>query len=259
MIEALADLSPHLRIRLAASLASGLVSPPYAVTSLKAAGIDGPLEDVSNALSELQGLGIEGAAAAFWLRTLDEAASRGPSVDFVWTGPEVRGLHARDTRRVYEELLGSAEVSIWVSTYAYFDGSRVFEVLSQRMDSVPNLQVNLLLNIQRKRGDSTAPDQLVRRFADRFWGKDWPGLVRPKVFYDPRSLELESEGSVLHAKAVIADRESVFVTSANLTDAAWDRNIEIGLLVRDPALATSMILHFATLIEQGLLSPLPDE
>lgn len=257
MIEDLADLSPHLRIRLAAALAAGLVSPPYAVTSLKAAGIDGPVEEVSNALSELQGLGVEGPAAAVWLRTLDAAASRGPSVDLVWTGPEVRGLHSRDTRRVYEELLGTAEVSIWVSTYAYFDGSRVFDVLSQRMDAAPSLQVNLLLNIQRKWGDSTAPDQLVRRFADRFWGKDWPGRARPKVFYDPRSLD--SEGSVLHAKAVVADKESVFVTSANLTDAAWDRNIEIGLLVRDPALATSMILHFATLIEQGLLSPLPSD
>ncbi len=35
--------------------------------------------------------------------------SRAPRPDLVWSGPEVPGLHARDTRRVYEELLGSAE------------------------------------------------------------------------------------------------------------------------------------------------------
>jgi PLD-like domain len=39
---------------------------------------------------------------------------------------------------------------------------------------------------------------------------------------------------------VVADDEVVFVTSANLTEAAFDRNIELGLLVRDRALALSV-------------------
>ena len=52
---------------------------------------------------------------------------------------------------------------------------------------------------------------------------------------------------VLHAKAVVADEESVFITSANLTAAAWDRNIEMGLLVRDRALAATTVIHFRTL------------
>ena len=51
--------------------------------------------------------------------------------------------------------------------------------------------------------------------------------------------------------------ESVFVTSANLTAAAWDRNIELGLLVRDRALATTTVIHFRTLIEKDLLRRLP--
>ena len=64
--------------------------------------------------------------------------------DFVWSGPEVPGLHARDTRRVYEELLGSAKRSAWVATYAFFDGPRAFEVLARRMDETPALKVTLL-------------------------------------------------------------------------------------------------------------------
>ena len=159
----------------------------------------------------------------------------------MWSGPEVPGLHARDTRRVYEELLGSAEHSIWASTYAFFDGPKAFEVLARRMDARPELRVTLLLNIERKKRDTTTADQLVRRFADRFWGTDWPGSSRPAVFYDPRSLEPDRPGGVLHAKAVVADDEAVFVTSANLTEAALDRNIEMGLLVRDRALAASVV------------------
>lgn len=259
MIEGLADLSPHLRLRLATALESGLVSPPYSAMALRAAGVDGSVDATAAGLTELAELGVQGRAAGAWLRALESASARGPTIDLVWTGPEVSGLHARDTRRVYEELLGSASRSIWISTYAYFDGSRVFDVLARQMDAAPELQVSLLLNIQRKWGDKSEPEQLVRRFADRFWGKDWPGKSRPAVFYDPRSLELEGKGSVLHAKAVVADQESVFITSANLTDAAWDRNIELGLLVRDSALAASMVSHFATLIERQILSPLPGD
>jgi phosphatidylserine/phosphatidylglycerophosphate/cardiolipin synthase-like enzyme len=180
-----------------------------------------------------------------------------PRPDLVWSGPEVPGLHARDTRRVYEELLGSAERSVWASTYAFFDGPKAFEVLARRMDTTPDLRVTLLLNIQRKRGDATAAEQLVRKFADRFWGTDWPGSSRPTVYYDPRALELDGPAGVLHAKAVVADDEAVFVTSANLTEAALDRNIEVGLLVRDRALAASVSGHFRRLIDRRLLHPLP--
>lgn len=183
--------------------------------------------------------------------------AQAPSPDLVWSGPEVSGLHARDTRRVYEELLGSAEQSVWASTFAYFDGPRAFEVLARRMDETPGLRVVLLLNIQRGRGDTTAPKHLVRKFADRFWGTDWPGEARPEVYYDPRSLELGGPEGVLHAKAVVTDDESVFITSANLTEAALDRNIEMGLVMRDRALAASVTMHFRGLIDRQLLRPLP--
>ncbi len=187
MIDALLDLPDHLRKRLASALESGLLARPYSASSLRSVlGIGEGGEDVVGALLELERLGVSGPAAAAWIRTVEEAASRTPRPDLVWSGPEVPGLHARDTRRVYEELLGSAERSVWVSTYAFFDGPKAFEVLGRRMDAKPALQVTLLLNIQRKRGDTTAAEQLVRKFADRFWGTDWPGSSRPTVYYDPR-------------------------------------------------------------------------
>jgi phosphatidylserine/phosphatidylglycerophosphate/cardiolipin synthase-like enzyme len=113
------------------------------------------------------------------------------------------------------------------------------------------------LRLQRKKGDTTATEQLVRRFADRFWKVDWPGSARPRIYYDPRSLEQNGPGGVLHAKAAVADDEAVFVTSANLTEAGLDRNIEVGLFLRDRALAASLSSHFRGLIDRGLLHPLP--
>jgi len=254
------DLPPHLRERLACALESALLQGSPSATALRSVlGSSEEMEPIASALAEFNRLGVGGPAAAAWLRSLSKLHASAPRTDLVWSGPEVPGLHARDTRRVYEELLGSAVRSLWVSTYAFFDGPRVFEVLARRMEEAASLQVTVLLNIQRKRGDTTVAEQLVRRFADRFWNVDWPGAARPRVFYDPRALEPDAPGGVLHAKAVVSDDHTVFVTSANLTEAALGRNIELGLLVRDRALAGSIIAHFRGLIERGLLHVLPGE
>lgn len=254
----LLDIPSHQRDRLASALESGLLGTSPSIASLRSVlGGGQNVEEIATSLGELGRLGISGAAAATWLRAIGRALGRSRKPDLVWSGPEVPGLHARDTRRVYEELLGSAQRSIWASTYAFFDGPKAFEVVARRMETIPSLDVTLLLNIQRKRGDSTASDQLVRRFADRFWKIDWPGSSRPSVFYDPRALDPEGPGGVLHAKAVVADDEAAFVTSANLTEAALDRNIELGVLIRDRAFALTIGGYFRGLIDRDLLKPLP--
>lgn len=258
MSDGLLRLPTYLRRRLAGALESGLLAPPYTPAAVRSAcGASDGVEAIVALLEDLAEKGISGSAAAHWIRTVERIEERRVRPDLVWSGPEVPGLHARDTRRAFEELLGGARRSVWASTYAYFDGPRAFEVMARRMEELPSLQVTLLLNIQRRWGDTTAADYLVRAFADRFWGTDWPGRSRPQVFYDPRALEMGGPAGVLHAKAVVIDGEAVLITSANLTEAAFDRNIELGLLVRDAALATSVTRHFAVLIDRGLLLPLP--
>ena len=257
MIETLLALPVHVRGRLAGALVSGLLVPPWSAMAVRATLGGGYEEETLYLLEEWEGLGVSPAAGAVWLESLRLASAHVPIPDFVWTGPEVAGLHARDTRRVYEELLGSAVRSIWASTYVFFDGMRAFKTLAQRMYALPELAVTLLINIERRRGDTTAADSLVRRFADQFWDREWPGTARPKVYYDPRSVEMDGPAGVLHAKAVVTDEESVFITSANLTEAGQDRNIELGLLVRDRSLAETTLTHFRALIENDLLRLLP--
>lgn len=154
-------------------------------------------------------------------------------------------------------MIASAKRLLLISTYAYFDGPQQFRDLAAKMDADPSLQVTLLLNIDRGRRSTTKAKQLVMRFADKFWNRDWPGETKPSVYYDPRSLAPEGQGAVLHAKAVIADEQSLFVTSANLTEAAQDRNIEVGVLLNDRTLALTALRHFRALIDQRLLHRLP--
>jgi phosphatidylserine/phosphatidylglycerophosphate/cardiolipin synthase-like enzyme len=258
MIDALLELPSHLRQRLAGALRAGLMAPPYTATSVRAVINAGEASAaIAAALSGLAAKGLTGGAVVELLGVADRVAARAPRLDLVWSGPTVSGLHARNTRRVYEELLGSAERSVWASTFAFFDGPRAFEVLAKRMDATPGLRVTLLLNVQRKKGDAAPADEVVRRFAERFWNHEWPGVTRPQVFYDPRSLEPDGPEGVLHAKAVVVDDEVVFITSANLTEAALDSNIELGVLVRDRALAATVSTHFQVLIDEKVLAPLP--
>ena len=133
----------------------------------------------------------------------------------------------------------------------------IVHALARRTDAVPRMAVTMLLNIERRHGDTSAADAIAIRFATDF-KRNWPGTRRPDIYYDPRSVDTgEGPGAVLHAKAVVHDNEQVFVTSANLTPNALDRNIEAGVLVRDRSLAQTLASHFQRLIDTGLVVPLP--
>ena len=259
MIDQLKTVPSHLLQRVASALETGQLDKSANATSLRFAIGTAEYSDVILAgLSTLASNGVDGSGAGAWLRMLDEAMASTTKPDVVWSGPGVPGLHARETRWVYEELLSSAKHSIWASTYAFFDGPTAFEVMARNMDASPALKVNLLLNIQRKRGDTSAADQVVRRFADHFWQVEWPGTRRPSVWYDPRSLEDDGPSGVLHAKAVVVDNETAFITSANLTEAALDRNVELGVLLRDRSFSLTVAGYFQALIDKGMLKALPE-
>jgi hypothetical protein len=225
VIEPLLDLPSHLRQRLVHALDAEHLKPPYAEAAIRRVlGADVDAAALAAVLVELERQGVSAQGIVFATDLADRVLSSIPRPQLVWSGPEVTGLHARDTRRVYEELVASAHRSLWICAYTYYDGPKAFQSLALRMDHTPALQATLLLNIQRTRNDHTPSDELVRRFAERLWKKDWPGTRQPDVFYDPRSLDLEGSEGVLHAKAIVA---------------------------------ASLSKHFRVLIERGLLMPLP--
>lgn len=253
----LLDLPSYQRQKLVTALRTKALAPPYLDIAVGAAiGPGTGAAAVAEELRALDAQGIGGAAVAYALTLAGEASASIHRPDLVWSGATVPGVHARKTRQVFDELVGGAERSLWISSYTYWDGSQAFAKLAARMDATPGLEVKLLLNIQRKRGDASAADALASAFADTLW-KSWPGQRHPEVFYDPRALKDGTEKAVLHAKAVVADDQAAFVTSANLTEKAFDENIEVGLLTRDRTVALTLARHFSVLIERGILEPLP--
>src|SRR5262249_47488238 len=144
------------------------------------------------------------------------------------------------------ELFRSAEHSVIVAGYAVYQGQRVFQDLADRMHQHPQLRVRMYLNVERKFGDTSLPSELIRTFSDRFRNEQWPAKrPLPEVYYDGRSVALDQRKcAALHAKCIVVDDREVFISSANFTEAAQKRNIEVGLLLRSSAMAERVSRFF---------------
>lgn len=257
MTDALIELAPNVLTRLMESLETGELRLPATAIAVSAAiGCEIP-DSALTSLNKMHGLGVAPMAVAVWIRSLQSASARRNLPELVWSGPEAKGVHTRQTRQVFEGLIDHAEHSVWISTYAYFNGPEAFKRLAQRMEDAPGLSVRILMNLSPDKREDGTPAERVTRFARRFWKNDWPGQRRPNVFYDPRSLEPD-HNAVLHAKALVCDDKHLLITSANLTESAFDRNFELGLLVHDEALARAAASQFQILVDRNLLTPLPN-
>jgi phosphatidylserine/phosphatidylglycerophosphate/cardiolipin synthase-like enzyme len=116
----------------------------------------------------------------------------------------------------------------------------------------------MYLDVKRPPGNTSSDSEIVRRFSEHFVEHDWPGPRLPSVYYDPRSLTFDhASRASLHAKCVVVDSETAFVSSANFTEAAHHKNIEVGVVVRSAAFAQLLSQRFEVLAQHGVLKPIP--
>lgn len=213
---------------------------------------------VCRALGWLAGAGAPPAVVAAFLRGIArERASAERMLDrlsLVWTGPASPGAESRDTAVVVDGLFSQARSRVLVAGFVVHGGREVFAALAARMAATPELDVRLCLNVAPLPGAPHDERAAVAAFRARFLAAEWPGGRVPTLYYDPRTFAADAATrGVLHAKCVVVDDEVALVTSANLTGAAQHRNIEAGVLVRDPAFASRLRQQFDALIAAGLL------
>ena len=258
---ALARLDRNDLIRLAELLEAGLLKPPFEPLTLTNHIASQHTDAVSECfetfarqdLSPFQMALVVRAFATGW-QTRDETA---PTVTVVVSGPDAMSS-ARDTGVVMREMFAKARERVLAVGFAVHQGKSVFEVLAKRMDRGGVAEATLCLDVRRQPGDTSLNSQLLIRFGQNFIEHEWPGTQLPRVYYDPRSLASTGHAvSAMHAKCVVVDGREALVTSANFTEAAQTRNIELGLLVADPQIAVRIEDHFLSLIHAGYLDRLP--
>jgi hypothetical protein len=257
MMQALLSLPPSDLGALAAGIRSGRLSAPFPESSIARFLGSSACAEVSEALGELTASGMELNAIAVTLDLLSAALESRPRlddvIDLVTTSPDATRIANRDTGAVVSQLFREARSSVLVSGYAVHQGRRVFQALAERMKEAPELEVRMFLDIQRGNGDTSAPEELVRRFLSRFRTTEWPmGAPIPQIYYDLRSLSLDRNvRAALHAKCVVVDEAELFVSSANFTEAAQQKNIEVGLLLHSTQIAGRLTEFFNNLAQSG--------
>jgi phosphatidylserine/phosphatidylglycerophosphate/cardiolipin synthase-like enzyme len=250
---------------IADALEAGRLGLPLVSVSLGSYVLDETLGAVVDELNQLYRSGMAISHMVYMLRLLAaeraQAQAKQDQVDLVWTGPEVPGTESRDTGIVVRELFTSAHHSVLISSFAIDQGAKGYELfrpLAQRMDGNPNLQVRMFLNVKRKYQDKTPASVLLRQFAETFRRHVWPGQRLPEVFHDPRTMLMTAEeNACLHAKCVVVDEERLLITSANFTEAAHERNIEAGVLMRDRTIAKAIRSQFEMLVVSKQIERVP--
>ena len=256
------SLSRVAMLDLADALAASRLKPPYSALWIAGCVPESVAGAIGIELARMDSAGMGPGQIADCLQLL--AAEREANqqtldrLQLVWTGPDVPGSVSRDTGVVMKELFTSARRSVLLSTFTVRRGSEVFAPLAEAVDRNPGLQVRLAVNVGRD-GDFSKPEHLLlTRFADGFWQNHWPWPKRPCVYYDPRALSTDPAITAsLHAKCIVIDDEIAFVTSANFTEWAQERNLEAGVLIRDEGFARSLRNQFESLIAASRLRLLP--
>jgi len=175
----------------------------------------------------------------------------------VVTGPVVENSPILKTGSRFIEVVQHAKHELMLATFALYQGDQILSPIHEAMMKNPDLDVTLILNVSRKYGDTTLTEEVVEAYKRDFLAKHWPWEIRPKVYHFPASLHLKaSERASMHCKFVLADEERCFITSANFTEAAQTKNIEVGVELTGSYEPRALSSYFKALIQAKALARL---
>lgn len=148
----------------------------------------------------------------------------------VATVPPAFGVSA-GTREVALSLIQTATTELLLAGYAIRDQTFIHVLCDKGLRGIAVTVVS----------DRTEDD--ARRLLEA-----WPADAAPLRAF--RGIEAASGHSLMHAKAIVADRDRALVGSANFTTGGFRNNIEVGVEVRGPV-ATDLAKLFDDLIAAG--------
>lgn len=170
-------------------------------------------------------------------------AEREASVELVWTGPTTRFVPTRRTEEVLVDLIQTATHALFLVSFVAYDVRRVSMAMNDAI--ARGVIVRVLLEASEGHGGTLESDHIARMrrtvpAAELFSWKD-----RREEFIDGK----------VHAKVAVVDSTRAFITSANLTSHALEKNMEAGVLVNGGAVPKLLDDHLQALIDVGILVP----
>lgn len=197
--------------------------------------------------SNAVGVGAEAVAVALVTAAKSEHNHRHEEiVEIVWTGPESAETRFRQTEQAILEVVNSAKNRLTVVSYAVYRIPRIREALVAATNR--GVAIRLIVETPNRiegQGEYDCLLALGNNVASACLVYYWPQENRPK--------DDNGKIGILHVKCAVADGQSMFLSSANLTEYAFTINMELGLLVTGGKLPEKVERHFERLIDDRSL------
>ncbi|RLA40649.1 MAG: phospholipase [Gammaproteobacteria bacterium] len=167
---------------------------------------------------------------------------RRESIELVWSGPDTHHVPVRRSEQVYIEIIDSAKETLFIGSYVWVNIPNIEAAIKSAITK--GVDVRMLLESTDKDGATFFQDT-VHRVAKE--------LVGATVYVWPLDKRDSGAGGYpsMHAKCVVADSKRAFLTSANLTSAAMDKNIETGVLADGGNVPSMLSRQLLNMITQG--------
>ena len=168
------------------------------------------------------------------------------TTELVWTGPATPVVPVRRTEQVLCDLIRGAERRLTMTSFGIFQVPRLVEELEGSLER--GVALRIVLGDREAHSDQEIDrqrHQLGRVVAIQATLLQWPPERRPR--------DEQGHAGLMHVKAAVADSRVAFLTGANLTEAALERNMELGVLIRGGMVPASIDRLIDALVESGEL------
>jgi len=185
---------------------------------------------------------LRGASAA------SIAHERRGSSELVWTGPFTHQVPIRHTEQVLCEVIDAARRRLFIVSFVAYGVDSIVNALREAIER--NVEVRFLLEVSSEHGGKIKNHdsaKLMRAILPSAHLYTWSSPSPPN----------QGGGGAVHAKCAVADGEVAFITSANLTSAAMERNMELGVLVKGGNMPTQLHDHLDALIDTKVIAAIP--
>lgn len=171
---------------------------------------------------------------AMVLRGIAQALNASESgIHAVWSGPTFDG-DGDHTTKALAHLIDEANEDVFASTYSATENSEFVQALWRAI--ARNVTVTVLLDATIQQG--AVAEMLKKKLTGARFFK-----------YVPQN----GGYGVQHSKVIIIDSNVALVTSANLSKAGAENNLEAGVVVRSPKFASQLRARFRKLANTGSL------
>lgn len=167
-------------------------------------------------------------------------------ISLVWSGPNLHGVPMRMTAQVIIDLIDNATTELFLSSFSFYNVKEIVDHLSIAINR--GVSLSLLLETPQSSHYKIKNDpiaQLDRELINKAKIYIWP--------YKNRILEGDNQTGSLHAKFILQDKDKLFISSANLTQSALDRNIELGVIIGCHDVVEKFQDHLANLISENII------